>query len=66
LPLRKTYFVHQRSRTYIHLAQEETNAEQKNDLLKDLDRELTSADSYISELETKTLLSGENDHSTPS
>src|SRR5713226_4447670 len=39
--------------TYIHLAQEETNAEQKNDLLKDLDRELTAADSYISELETK-------------
>jgi len=48
--------------TYIHLAQEETNVEQKNDLLKELDRELTAADSYISELETKTLLSGENDH----
>jgi peptide chain release factor 2 len=31
-------------------------------LLKDLDRELTSADSYLSELETRTLLSGENDH----
>jgi peptide chain release factor 2 len=27
-----------------------------------LDRELTSADSYLSELETRTLLSGENDH----
>jgi len=48
--------------TYIHLAQEETNAGQKNDLLKELDGELTAADSYISELETKTLLSGENDH----
>jgi peptide chain release factor 2 len=48
--------------TYIHLAAEETNAEQKNELLKDLDRELTSADSFISELETRTLLSGETDH----
>src|SRR5260370_17630649 len=48
--------------TYIHLAQEETNVEQKNDLLKELDRELNSADTYISELETKTLLSGETDH----
>jgi peptide chain release factor 2 len=48
--------------TYIHLAQEETNVEQKNDLLKDLDRELNAADSYISELETRTLLSGETDH----
>jgi peptide chain release factor 2 len=47
--------------TYINLAQEETNAEQKNDLLKDLDRELSAADSYIGELETKTLLSGESD-----
>jgi peptide chain release factor 2 len=47
--------------TYIHLAQEETNAEQKAELLKDLDRELTAADSYISELETRTLLSGETD-----
>jgi peptide chain release factor 2 len=47
---------------YINLAQEETNADQKNDLLKELDRELSAADLYISELETKTLLSGENDH----
>jgi peptide chain release factor 2 len=48
--------------TYINLAQEETNAEQKNDLLKDLDRELAAADTFIGELETRTLLSGENDH----
>src|SRR5207302_6553209 len=48
--------------TYIHLAQEETNVEQKNDLLKELDRELGAADAYISELETRTLLSGETDH----
>jgi peptide chain release factor 2 len=31
-------------------------------LLKDLHRELTGADSYVGELETQTLLSGENDH----
>jgi peptide chain release factor 2 len=48
--------------TYIELAKGETNAEQKEDLLKDLNRELTTADSYLSELETQTLLSGENDH----
>jgi len=48
--------------TYIHLTQEETNVEQKNDLLKELDRELNAADAYISELETRTLLSGETDH----
>ncbi|HET9994934.1 MAG TPA: peptide chain release factor 2 [Candidatus Acidoferrum sp.] len=48
--------------TYINLAHEETNAEQKEDLLKELDSELTAADTYISELETKTLLSGETDH----
>jgi peptide chain release factor 2 len=44
------------------LAQEETNATQREDLLKDLDRELTGADVYVSELETRTLLSGETDH----
>lgn len=48
--------------TYIHLAQEEANAEQKNDLLKELDKELTTAEIYVAELETQTLLSGENDH----
>jgi peptide chain release factor 2 len=48
--------------TYINLAQEETNAAQRNDLLKELDRELTNAESYISDLETRTLLSGESDH----
>jgi peptide chain release factor 2 len=48
--------------TYIELAKSETNAQQKEELLKDLSRELTSADSYLSELETQTLLSGENDH----
>jgi peptide chain release factor 2 len=48
--------------TYIELAKGETNAEQKEELLKDLSRELTSADTYVGELETQTLLSGENDH----
>jgi peptide chain release factor 2 len=48
--------------TYILLATEETNAEQRNELLKDLDRELTAAESYIGEMETRTLLSGETDH----
>ena len=47
--------------TYIGLAQEETNAEQRNDLLKELDRELTNAENYVGELETNTLLSGESD-----
>jgi peptide chain release factor 2 len=48
--------------TYIHLVQEEGNAEQKNGLLKELDTELTTAENYVAELETQTLLSGENDH----
>jgi len=48
--------------TYVTLAKEETDAGQRNDLLKDLDRELTSAENYIGELETRTLLSGETDH----
>ena len=48
--------------TYIGLAKEETNPQQREDLLKELDRELTSADAYIAELETRTLLSGETDH----
>ena len=48
--------------TYIELAHAETNAAQREDLLKELSRELTSADTYVSELETRTLLSGENDH----
>src|SRR5262249_34640575 len=48
--------------TYIHLAQEETDAKQKEDLLKELERELGAAEIYISDLETRTLLSGESDH----
>lgn len=48
--------------TYIELVQAETNAAQREELLNELGRELTAADSYIGELETQTLLSGENDH----
>ena len=48
--------------TYIDLASQETDPAQREELLKDLDRELGSADGYVGELETKTLLSGENDH----
>jgi peptide chain release factor 2 len=47
---------------YIELAQAETNAAQREELLNELSRELTAADSYVGELETQTLLSGENDH----
>jgi peptide chain release factor 2 len=48
--------------TYIELAKGESNPAQKEELLKDLSRELTSADNYLGEMETQTLLSGENDH----
>jgi peptide chain release factor 2 len=48
--------------TYIDLAKGETNAQQKDELLKDLQRELTAADAFVGELETQTLLSGETDH----
>ena len=48
--------------TYIELAKGESNAQQKEELLKDLHRELAAADTYVGELETQTLLSGENDH----
>jgi peptide chain release factor 2 len=47
--------------TYIHLLEEESNPKQREELLGELDRELTGADGYVSELETRTLLSGEND-----
>ena len=33
--------------TYINLVQEESNADQRNDLLKELDRELTAAENYV-------------------
>ncbi len=48
--------------TYISLVREESSAEQQAGLLKDLERELDGAENYVGELETRTLLSGENDH----
>ena len=48
--------------TYIHLAREESSVEQREGLLKELFAELDAADAFVAELETRTLLSGENDH----
>ena len=47
--------------TYFHLAEEEKDSVQRDSLLKEIEREMTAADAYVSELETVTLLSGEND-----
>ena len=47
--------------TYFHLAQEESNSEQRESILEDVAKELSAADIFISDLETKTLLSGESD-----
>ncbi|HEX3372526.1 MAG TPA: PCRF domain-containing protein, partial [Candidatus Acidoferrales bacterium] len=47
--------------TYFHLAEEETNVAQRDALLQDIEREIAAADTYVSELETLTLLAGEND-----
>ena len=47
--------------TYISLAQEESNDEERNTLLDGLKSELDSTDTYLSDLETKTLLAGETD-----
>ncbi|HXT72675.1 MAG TPA: peptide chain release factor 2 [Candidatus Angelobacter sp.] len=47
--------------TYFHMAHEESDAAQRESVLKDVSAELDSIDKYIGELETQTLLSGEND-----
>ncbi|MGH9683956.1 MAG: peptide chain release factor 2 [Candidatus Acidiferrales bacterium] len=47
--------------TYFHLAEEEAHGDQRDSILNDITQELASADAYISELETKTLLAGESD-----
>src|SRR5579863_3766877 len=47
--------------TYFHLAEEEKDTAQRDSLLQEIDREMAAAESYVSELETVTLLSGEND-----
>ncbi|HYL10743.1 MAG TPA: peptide chain release factor 2 [Candidatus Acidoferrales bacterium] len=47
--------------TYIHLAHEEGEVAHRDQLIAELAKELNAADQYVSELETQTLLSGEND-----
>jgi peptide chain release factor 2 len=54
--------IHGDIETYISLASEESNPAQREELLNDLSRELDSAEKFVSDLETHTLLSGENDH----
>jgi peptide chain release factor 2 len=47
--------------TYFHLAEEEKDDAQRAALLEDVAKEIAAADTYVSDLETKTLLAGEND-----
>jgi len=47
--------------TYFHLAAEEATTAQREAILDDLAKELATADAFLSELETKTLMAGEND-----
>jgi peptide chain release factor 2 len=47
--------------TYFHLVEEEKDDAQRASILEDLSKELAALDTYLSDLETKTLLSGEND-----
>jgi len=47
--------------TYFHLAHEERDAAQREKILEEIGLELDAADAYVSELETTTLLAGEND-----
>lgn len=48
--------------TYLQMAAEESNAASREQVLSELNGELDAADKFIGELETQTLLSGENDH----
>ncbi len=47
--------------TYLTLAAEETDAAQQQQLLAELTGELAQAEKFVDDLETRTLLSGEND-----
>jgi len=47
--------------TYFHLAEEEKDDAQRASLLEDIAKEIAVADVYVSGLETKTLLAGDND-----
>ena len=46
---------------YFHLAQEETDPAQRESVLAELNSELSKTRQYIADLETQTLLAGEND-----
>jgi peptide chain release factor 2 len=47
--------------TYLHLAEEESNAGERDKLLAETARELDNGATFVSEIETTTLLSGDND-----
>jgi peptide chain release factor 2 len=47
--------------TYFHLSREEATTTQRDSILDDIGKELATADAYVSDLETKTLLAGESD-----
>jgi len=47
--------------TFLEMAREETNVAQRDSLLGEVTKELLATDSYVSELETRTLLAGESD-----
>ena len=47
--------------TYLSMAREERDAAQRDAVLHYAEREIDSADDYVGELETETLLSGESD-----
>src|SRR5690348_17974429 len=47
--------------TFFHMAHEESDAAQRESVLKEIGGELDAADKFVGELETRTLLSGEND-----
>jgi len=46
--------------TYVTLAAKRPNSDSSTIVLKDLDRELSAAETYTAELETQTLLFGRN------
>ena len=47
--------------TYFHVAHEETGVAQRQGILEEIGRELDAAEAFVAELETQTLLAGEND-----
>ncbi|MCL6480612.1 MAG: PCRF domain-containing protein, partial [Firmicutes bacterium] len=47
--------------TYLELAREEQNPSQREHLLREAADELAAAEQYVAQLETRTLLAGEND-----